>query len=221
MTVYVTDDSCFTVSCCTCLYAPALPCLLGSMPACWSTDFASDPSAVINTAWILSVMEALIQHTRQRYFHAKAGQAQNSLFDDGCMQAQGTGCYVNPFTIFPWKWGRQELLSARRKETLICGNLLVCEAVGPGPAPEPPAARWRGYEVSASSWALAARDRARVGDRDLVWDAESSVLPPFTGAHGHWNCQWETDWLLSHFMLSCVIPVFKFKDWVQLFKIVG
>lgn len=90
---------------------------------------------------------------------------------------------MNSFTIFPWKWGRQELLSARRKETLIRGNLLVCEAVGPGPATEPPATRWCGYVVS--SWALAARDRARVGDRDLVWDAESSVLPPFTGAHGH------------------------------------
>lgn len=53
----------------------------------------------------------------------------------------------------------------------------------------------------------------------LFGNAESSALPPFTGAHGHWSCQPETHLLLSHFMLSYVIPAFNCKGWVWLFKI--
>lgn len=61
---------------------------------------------------------------------------------------------------------------------MIQGNLLVCEAVAPGWATEQLQLVW----VCGESQCLPG-SRARVGDWDLRWDAESSVGPPFMGAH--------------------------------------
>lgn len=140
--------------------------------------------------------------------------------DRGRRQGQGMECKVNPFTVILWKQGGRSRCWSTGRKPGPTGTCPTRSCVGwwLWLVPEQPHTEGLCWEqlLHSPDW-----EQGEGGHQELFWDAESSVLPPFT-FHllsppfiKSTETLWETNWLLGHFMVlwSCVIPAFK--DWFQ------